>query len=351
MKFIHIADVHLGADPNAGSAYGPLRRREIWTGLEKIVDLCRDEEIDLLLIVGDLFHRQPLLSELKEVNGLFSRLAKTQVVLCAGNHDYLKKDSYYRTFTWEKQVHMILGGGLEAVELPEIGTAVYGFSYESKELTGKPYEGRKAKGLQPIEILMVHGGDERHVPVKKEEIAELGYDYTALGHIHKPQNLIPGKMAYCGALEPVDKNDTGKHGYIYGEISDKNCRIKFVPSAVREYVHTSVRAAKGMSGSELKEKIRKTIEEKGVQNIYKITVTGFRSPDILFDFQAMDTYGNIIEMVDDTKPFYDFEKIKRQNKGNILGGLIERLEGYGEDSLQYRAMCEGVKALMETRKD
>ena len=35
---------------------------------------------------------------------------------------------------------MILGGGLEAVELPEIGTAVYGFSYESKELTGKPAE-------------------------------------------------------------------------------------------------------------------------------------------------------------------------------------------------------------------
>lgn len=282
---------------------------------------------------------------------MFKRLANTQVVLCAGNHDYLKKDSYYRTFSWEKHVHMILDGELEAVDLPEIGTAVYGFSYESKERADKPYAGKKAKGGRPAEILMIHGGDERHVPVKKEEVQMLGYDYIALGHIHKPQNIIPGKMTYCGALEPIDKNDTGKHGYIYGEIVDKRCRVKFVPSAVREYVHMEVRATKDMSGSILKEKIKKTIEEKGIENIYKIVIIGFRSPDILFDLQAMDVYGNIIEIVDDTKPSYDFEKLRQQNKDNILGKFIGQLEGYGEDSVQYRALCEGVQALVETRRD
>lgn len=351
MRFIHIADVHLGAKPDAGSAYGPSRGGEIWTSLERIVDICRDEEIELLLIAGDLFHRQPLLRELKEVNGLFLRLSKTQVVLCAGNHDYLKKDSYYRTFPWAKHVHMILSNDWESVELPEIGAAVYSFSYESREREDRPYAGKKARGKQPAEILMMHGGDERHVPVKKEEILQLGYDYVALGHIHKPQNIVPGKMAYCGALEPVDKNDMGKHGYIYGEIKDKKCRIKFVPSAVREYIHAEVLAAENMSGSELKEKIKKLIEEKGIENIYKILITGFRSPDILFDLEAMDVYGNIVELLDDTKPSFNFEKIKMQNKGNILGELIEQLEGYGEESPQYRAMCEGVQALMETRRD
>ena len=82
-----------------------------------------------------------------------------------------------------------------------------------------------------------------------------------------------------------------------------------------------------------------------------ILITGFRSPDILFDLQAMDVYGNIVELLDDTKPSFNFEKIKIQNKGNILGELIEQLEGYGEESPQYRAMCEGVQALMETRRD
>ncbi len=150
-----------------------MRAREIWEGLEKIVDLCGEREADLLLIAGDLFHRQPLLRELKEVNGLFSQLEKTHVVLCAGNHDYLKKDSYYRRFDWCSHVHMIQDSQLECVDLPEIGTAVYGFSYESKERTDKPYLGKQAKRLRQTEILMVHGGDERHVPVKKEEIAGL----------------------------------------------------------------------------------------------------------------------------------------------------------------------------------
>ena len=328
-----------------------MRGREIWESLEKIIELCNDKEIDLLLIAGDLFHRQPLLRELREVNDLFAGLVKTQVVLCAGNHDYLKKNSYYLTFAWEKHVHMILDTELKMVDLPEIETAVYGFSYGSKEMTEKPYAGKMAKGQRPAEILMIHGGDGSHVPVKKEEVSKLGYDYTALGHIHKPQSIIQGKMAYCGALEPIDKNDTGSHGYIYGEIVDKRCRVKFVPAAVREYIHMEVQVTADMSGSMLKQKIKKAVEENGTENIYKIVITGYRSPDVLFDVQAMDVYGNIIEFVDDTKPSYDFEKIKRHNKDNILGKFIEQLEGYGEGTAQYRAMCEGVQALMETRRD
>lgn len=323
----------------------------MWTSLERLIERCGKENADLLLIAGDLFHRQPLLRELKEVNSLFARLEKTHVVFSAGNHDYLKKDSYYRTFSWEEHVHMILTEDLSAVELPEIGTAVYGFSYTARETAAMPYAGKRAEGRQPAEILMVHGGDERHVPIKKDELAKLGYDYTALGHIHKPQSIISGRMAYSGALEPSDKNDTGAHGYILGEIADKKCRIKFVPFASREYVHLEAEVSGNMSGNRLKEKIREEIDKRGRQNIYKILLKGYRDPDILFDLQAMDVYGNIIEIFDDTKPSYDFEKIKSQNKDNILGKLIEQLEGYDEDSVQYRAMCEGVRALMDTRRD
>jgi hypothetical protein len=92
-----------------------------------------------------------------------------------------------------------------------------------------------------------------------------------------------------------------------------------------------------MSGSRLKEKIREEIDERGRENIYKILLKGYRDPDVLFDLQAMDVYGNIIEIFDDTKPSYDFGKIKSQNKDNILGKLIEQLEGYDEDSVQYCA--------------
>ena len=44
------------------------------------------------------------------------------------------------------------------------------------------------------------------------------------------------------------------------------------------------------------------------------------------------------------------EKLKNENKGNILGQYIESLSGYPADSLEYQALCEGVQALMETRR-
>ena len=53
-------------------------------------------------------------------------------------------------------------------------------------------------------------GDERHLPFGRAEVDLLGYDYTALGHIHKPDLEMKGKCRYSGSLEPTDPNDIGK---------------------------------------------------------------------------------------------------------------------------------------------
>ena len=39
------------------------------------------------------------------------------------------------------------------------------------------------------------------------------------------------------------------------------------------------------------------------------------------------------------------------NAHNILGYFIQELKDYDRESIEYGAMCEGVKALMETRRD
>ena len=77
---------------------------------------------------------------------------------------------------------------------------------------------------------------------------------------------------------------------------------------------------------------------------------GFHDPDVVVDFTGFDVYGNVEEFVDSTKPAYDFEKLKKQNADNILGYLIDEWKKCDEDSVEYRALCEGVQALMETRR-
>lgn len=322
----------------------------MWTSLEKVLRICEEQKIELLLIAGDLFHRQPLKRELKELNYLFSKLTVTEVVLIAGNHDHIGRDSFYRTFVWAENVHMLRSGELSVVEIPQYAAAVYGLSYYEKEISQNLLADAYAQGRQPCEILLAHGGDERHIPMRKEELLRLGYDYIALGHIHKPQQICPGKIAYAGALEPIDKNDTGSHGYLQGEITEKGCKSNFIPAASREYVHMEIPVNSQMTGYEVQEEICRKITERGMQNIYKLILTGQRDTETLFDTAAMDPFGNVIEIIDNTVPSYRFDKIKRQNGDNILAQFIESFEGCEEGSVAYRAMCEGVHALMETRR-
>lgn len=341
--------MHLGANPDAGNAYSKTRSRELWDSLEKVIDICNQEKTDLLLIAGDLFHRQPLMRELKEVNAMFASLEHTRVVLIAGNHDYIKRDSYYRSFPWTSQVTFLMEEEISCVEYPQFQLAVYGFSYHSREITKSRYDHVSAPGRYKYEILLAHGGDDKHIPIHRENLARLGYDYIALGHIHKPGQIKGVRAAYAGALEPVDRNDTGPHGYIKGEITPEGCHIEFVPAALRSYVHLEIPVHAEMSGYDLRNVVRAAVEEGGIQNMYQIRLLGCRDPEVRFDTSGMDAYGNILEIRDETQPAYDFERLMIKNRENLLGSYIESFHGCSPDSVEYEALCEGVQALMETR--
>ena len=350
MKFIHIADVHLGACPDAGRAYTKNRGKEIWNTFEKVLQVCEEEHVDLLLIAGDFFHRQPLLRELKEVDYLFSKLTHTKVVLIAGNHDYLKPDSYYRKYKWSSEVYFLLDDTLDHVEFPEIETCVYGLSYTSKEITEPLYDDAFPQKKQPIEILLAHGGDEKHIPVSKDRLMRLGYDYVAIGHIHRMKELERNRIVYAGSLEPTDKNDIGQHGYFIGEITREKAEVHFVPFASRLYIHAEIQINETMTKLEVKDRIAEEIANCGIENCYKIILTGFCDQEMELNMEDLDVYGNILEIQNLTRPAYDFEKLRRANAGNLLGNYIESLIGAEKDSVEYLALFEGVGALLDSKR-
>ncbi len=314
------------------------------------MQVCEEEKTDLLLIAGDLFHRQPLLRELRELDALFAELTHTKVVVIAGNHDYLKADSYYRRYKWKSEVYGLMSGELDYIEFSELATCVYGLSYLKKEITEPLYDNAFPEHRQRIEILLAHGGDEKHIPIQKNRLMQLGYDYIAFGHIHRRMILQEGKIEYAGSLEPTDKNDIGPHGYVKGEIVNENVTTEFVPFASREYIHTKVEMSEQMTQRELKNEIKNKIEQLGTENIYKIIVKGFRAQDLELELEDMDVYGNIIEFVDNTQPYFDFEKLYRMNASNLLGRYIESLRSSEPGSVEYEALFEGVRALTEVKE-
>ena len=86
MKFFHIADVHLGATPDKGFPWSYDRGREIWESFQNVIRQAGRENVGLFLIAGDLFHRQPLLKELKEVNALFASIPNKKIVFIKRFH-------------------------------------------------------------------------------------------------------------------------------------------------------------------------------------------------------------------------------------------------------------------------
>ena len=346
MRLIHVADVHLGARPDAGPLYSEERPRELWETFEHVIRTCEKEQTDLLLIAGDLFHRQPLIRELKEADYLFSELTHTKVVLIAGNHDYIGTNSNYRTFQWSENVYPLFGETMQYADFPELDTAVYGLSYHSREIRDPFYDEVKAAGVRGCEILLAHGGDDRHIPFDRRKLEQSGFDYIALGHIHKPAVLKKDRIIYAGALEPTDINDTGEHGYVKGEVNGHEVHTRWVPCASRAYIHLSAEVCRDDTTGSIAKKIGQWICENGTENIYRIELRGKRDPDVLLDTSRMAEEGNILEITDRTSPAYDFEKLYAEHKDSILGKYIGQFRECREDSVEYQALCEGVEALI-----
>ena len=160
MRFIHMADVHLGAVPDSGCPWSAFRENEIWETFVRVIDQIREEKIELLLIAGDLFHRQPLPSQTERVSQLFASIPDTEVVWMAGSHDYLREDSAYRKVKWTKNVHGFPSEKPEVISLEKLHTKVYGCSYEHPEVTEAIYSSIRPEDQPGIHILLAYGGDE-----------------------------------------------------------------------------------------------------------------------------------------------------------------------------------------------
>ena len=72
-----------------------------------------------------------------------------------------------------------------------------------------------------------------YAPCPMTELRELGYDYYALGHVHKRfenENIVmPGTPQGCDFGEP------GTHGCMYVKVSDGECTKEFIPTDFAEY--------------------------------------------------------------------------------------------------------------------
>ena len=198
--------------------------------VERVIGICQEEQDRSSSDCGRSVHRQPLLRELKEADYLFSTLTHTKVVLIAGNHDYIRRDSYYRTFRWHDNVYPLLTGrsaawNLTGWRLPFTVSAITAERSRNRCITA-----RRRKEDSGMRFYWLTAGTT-DIFRSTGRTGPLRFSYTALGAYSQTSGCAQNRIVYAGALEPVDRNDTGPHGYVKGELTEKGIHISWIPCA------------------------------------------------------------------------------------------------------------------------
>ncbi|MGN0435654.1 MAG: exonuclease SbcCD subunit D, partial [Wujia sp.] len=345
-----IADVHLGVKPDRGRPWSDDRALEIQQSFTDIINLCEEEKIELLLIAGDLFHAPPTISQLRELDYKLRRLSVTKTVIIAGNHDYIEEGSTWDGFTFESDAVVLPRDRATNAYIKELNVCITGYSYGRPEYTERILERLKPARPDAYNILLGHGGDKTHMPFSKERLAKLGFNYIALGHIHKPQHILKNRMAFSGSLEPIDYTETGRRGYILGEVlEDGNTNITWVPFNKRSYVNMAIDVSTTGSNTEIAELIEEQIKELGTENIYRILLKGRVDCNLEINVNFLAKKYCINEIINRTQPDYDVNELVTVNENNLLGRFIKTLadeEDQRDEELRYKAMRYGIDALL-----
>jgi len=247
MKFFHTADVHLdsplcGLDRYDGAPVDKLRgatRR----ALVALVDECISERVDFLLIAGDLYD-----GDWTDYNtGIFflhqmARLrdAGIRVFIVRGNHDAKSK-----ILSLPEGVAELSTSRAESISLEDIGVCIHGRGYarvDTKEDLSQTYPAPR-QGQFNIGLLhTAAGGREGHAdyaPCTPTALANKGYDYWALGHVHKREVLLDRPwIVFPGNLQGRHARETGPKGATLVTVEDG--RIESVEHRVLDVARWAV---------------------------------------------------------------------------------------------------------------
>lgn len=357
MKFVHIADMHLDAPFTLlnKNGLGQKRRTEQMQALKKVIEYIKENNIEYLFICGDLYeHEYIRQSTIEYVNNLFKQIENTKIYIVPGNHDPKIKNSYYEKYNWNSNVH-IFSRKIEKIEQGSID--IYGYGFDNFYIEMPEYEDLQIENKEKINILLTHadldGAGNKEIiynPISKNKLKELGYNYVALGHIHKPVQIQEGNtcIVYPGSTISLGFDELGKHGMIVGNINleTKEIKTEFIVLDETEFKEIELNIDETLTKEELIEKINTLkLQENGY---YKIILQGRRNFEIdINEISKQIEKIQIIKIKNKTKIKINLEEIARQNslKGIFVKELLEKMEQNPEEKEKIeRAILIGLEA-------
>lgn len=363
VKILHCADIHIGAAESSLGLIAESRRAETLITFEKIINLAKESEVNILLIAGDLFNsnniEQPFTDRVLEC---FKSIPDVKIVYAAGNHDPLNAESPFKKNTLPKNLY-ILDTKDCFVEFSELNTRVYGKSFKEVYMQGTDKFSLNTDD-NFINLMCIHGelrsdlGSDYN-SITSDFIKSSNMNYIALGHVHKRTDV--GKIgntyvSYCGCPEGQGFDELGEKGVYVGEVSKDDCKMEFIPLCKRMHLAENVDISGLSSSNEIAELILKYIKDKytenHAENLYKIILTGALDEGVNLSLSEISARINdalyFAKLRDKTEIKIDFDSLAQENtlKGIFVKNMLTKIKNADENEKQIliNALNIGIKA-------
>lgn len=289
IRLLHFADIHIGmenygkTDPQTGLSS---RVVDFLRRMDEMVEYARANDVDLIIFAGDAFKtRQPNPTYQREFAHRIRELSElAPVVMLVGNHDLpptLLKASSIEIYETLRVPNVLVAADYDLITVDTkrgsvaVGTAPYPIRsrlLEDSRTAGMTIAetdallqakltdiladlAARADELDMPRLLTGHFtvsgavvGSERSIMLGRDvavllsALADPRWDYVALGHIHKHQNLtgdqagVPA-VVYSGSMERIDFGEEGDpKGFCWVELERNATRWEFVELTARPFV-------------------------------------------------------------------------------------------------------------------
>ena len=418
IKILHLSDIHMGSGFSHGRinpATGLNTRLEDFVNtLSKCIDRAITEPVDLVLFGGDAFPDATPPPYVQEAFATqFRRLVDAEIptVLLVGNHDQHSQGNggaslcIYRTLgvpgfivgdRIETHYIQTRNGAVQVITLPWLTRSTLLTRPDTEGLALAEVNDLLIQRLDPVlegeirrldpevpTVLLAHLmadranlGAERFLAVGKGFTIPLSmltrpcFDYVALGHIHKHQNLNPSNdppIIYPGSIERVDFSEEKEaKGYVLVELEKSCVKWEFCPLSVRPFrtIEINVSEEDNPQNALVKAIGKRAVKDAVVRLIYKLRSEQLDLIDNNAIHQALNEahsytirpefvsqlarprlpelgVGSSINPMDALKTYLENRKDLRDIRGEMMEAAQHLLAGYGENWLELEESEEG----------
>ncbi len=354
MKIIHCADVHLDSKLRTNLSIEKARERnnEILITFERLVEYAKDNQVDAILIAGDLFDTANVTAKTKNtVSALITQHPFIEFFYLKGNHDV---DNFITS--WD--------------ELPE-NLKVFTKEWESYDIgtvtiTGIELDETNKDNIydtllldkQKINVVILHGQETKYKGKDQAEEIHIGalknhyIDYLALGHIHS-YKVAPidmrGTYCYAGCLEGRGYDECGEKGFVLVTIEEGKLKHQFIPFATRiiEDIHVDITNCN--TTEQIDKRMEQALENSKRTSLIKVSLEGKTTIDSERDisyltkkwedrFYAFKIEDENVRLLIDPKEY--------QKDASLKGEFIRLVSGLGLPEEEESAVITmGLRAL------